>query len=522
MKTRREMGEKMMINRKYLACAALSALLLNSAAVYGQTQNESFDSMVALIEILNEKGVISKEEADRFIARYRNQAEPAPQGTKLYSSEEEKKVLVDTITSEVAQRVSPYVEGRVAKDVNEKFKEKEKAEAGNWAKRIRFGGDMRLRYQGDYFEEQNANFLDPSQLPDQVVYPQTERHRGRVRVRVAAEAQINDQVKAAVRLATGNEEDPVSTNDTLGDYMNKDSVVFDQAYVQWQPDEQITGWGGRIPSPWFSTDLVWDSDLNFEGLAATYNHQFNDHLDGFFTLGAFQVDEFAETTEDKYLYGGQAGFAGRFIDGCQLKLAVAYYDYDNIVGKSDTAEGAPLTGYSTPQYLQKGNTLFYLDPQNTVLGLAADFQEVNVTGTFDIGFFDPVHILLSGDFVKNIGYDKDEVAERIFGNDISQLGDVEEDEGYQVGLSVGYPKIQERWEWLAFLRYKYLEADAVLDAFTDSDFHLGGTNAKGWILGGSLGLYKNVWVDLRWLTSDEIKGPQFSVDTLQVDLNVKY
>jgi hypothetical protein len=147
---------------------------------------------------------------------------------------------------------------------------------------------------------------------------------------------------------------------------------------------------------------------------------------------------------------------------------------------------------------------------------------VNVTGTFDIGFFAPVHIMLSGDFVKNIGYDKDEVAARIFGNDISQLGDVEEDEGYQVGLSVGYPKIQERWEWLAFLRYKYLEADAVLDAFTDSDFHLGGTNAKGWILGGSLGLYKNVWVDLRWLTSDEIKGPQFSVDTLQVDLNVKY
>ncbi|RJX32655.1 MAG: hypothetical protein C4531_06235 [Desulfurivibrio sp.] len=512
----------MMINRKYLACAALSALLLNSAAVYGQTPEQSFDSIVALIEILNEKGIINQEEADRFIARYRNQGQPAPQEAKLYQSEEEKKQLVDTITSEVAQRVSPYVEGRVAKDINEKFKEKETAEASHWAKRIRFGGDMRLRYQGDYFEEQNANFLDPSELPDQVVYPQTERQRGRVRVRVAAEAQVNDQVKAVVRLSTGNEEDPVSTNDTLGDYMNKDSVVFDQAYVQWQPNKEITAWGGRIPNPWFATDLVWDSDLNFEGLAASYAHEFNDKLSAFLTLGAFGIDEFAETTEDKYLYGAQAGIDTRFMEGYRFKLAVAYYDYDNLVGKADTAQGAPLTGYTAPQYLQKGNTLFYLDPQNTVLGLASDFQELNVTGTFDVEFFDPVHIMLTGDFVKNIGYDEDEVAERIFGHDTYRLGDVEEDEGYLVGLSVGYPKITERWQWLASLKYKYLEADAVLDAFTDSDFHLGGTNAEGWILGGSLGLAKNVWLDLRWLSSDEIEGPQFSVDTLQIDLNVKY
>jgi hypothetical protein len=519
----------MMINRKYLACAALSALLLNSApAVYGQTGDQSFDSIVALIEILNEKGIINQEEADRFITRYRTQAQPDTQAqpasgeVKLYYSDEEKKLLVETITPEVAQRVSPYVEGRIAKDINERFKEKETAEASQWAKRIRFGGDMRLRYQGDFFEEQNANFLDPSKLPDKVVYPQTERHRGRIRVRVNAEAQINDQIKTAVRLSTGNEEDPVSTNDTLGDYMNKDSVVFDQAYVQWQPTKELAAWGGRIPNPWFYTDLVWDSDLNFEGLAATYNRQFNENLSGFLTLGAFQIDEFADTTEDKYLYASQAGFNFRFMEGYQLKLAVAYYDYDNIVGKSDTTTGAALTGYTAPQYLQKGNTLFYLDPDNSLLGLASDFQEINVTGSFDVGFFDPVHIILSGDFVKNIGYDKDEVAARIFGHDTYKLGDVEEDEGYMVGLSVGYPKIQDRGQWLAFLKYKYLEADAVLDAYTDSDFHLGGTNAKGWVLGGSLGLSENVWLDLRWLSSDEIKGPQFSVDTLQVDLNVKY
>jgi hypothetical protein len=98
----------------------------------------------------------------------------------------------------------------------------------------------------------------------------------------------------------------------------------------------------------------------------------------------------------------------------------------------------------------------------------------------------------------------------------------EETDGYQIGLQVGYPKILTFGDWNVFLNYKYLEADAVLDAFTDSDFHLGGTNAKGWILGGRLGIYKNVWLVARWLTADEISGPPLAIDVFQLDLNAVY
>jgi hypothetical protein len=64
--------------------------------------------------------------------------------------------------------------------------------------------------------------------------------------------------------------------------------------------------------------------------------------------------------------------------------------------------------------------------------------------------------------------------------------------------------------------------DAVLDAFTDSDFHLGGTNAKGWFIGGNYGLMKNVWLTGRWLTADVITGPPYGVDVLQVDINTQF
>jgi hypothetical protein len=95
-------------------------------------------------------------------------------------------------------------------------------------------------------------------------------------------------------------------------------------------------------------------------------------------------------------------------------------------------------------------------------------------------------------------------------------------DGYQFKLTLGYPRISLRHEWQAFVGYRYLEADAVLDAFTDSDFHLGGTNHKGFMIGGSYGLDKNTWLSARWMSSDEISGLPLSIDVLQLDLNAKF
>jgi hypothetical protein len=84
------------------------------------------------------------------------------------------------------------------------------------------------------------------------------------------------------------------------------------------------------------------------------------------------------------------------------------------------------------------------------------------------------------------------------------------------------PEVNRRHYWQVFGAYKYLERDAVLDAFNDSDFHLGGTNNKGFILGGLYGLDRNVSVGLRWLSSSQIDGPPLSMDVLQIDLNAKF
>ena len=55
----------------------------------------------------------------------------------------------------------------------------------------------------------------------------------------------------------------------------------------------------------------------------------------------------------------------------------------------------------------------------------------------------------------------------------------EQTEGYQLVWSWATRRCAPGGEWNFGVFYKYLEADAVLDAFTDSDFHGGGTDAEG-------------------------------------------
>ena len=86
----------------------------------------------------------------------------------------------------------------------------------------------------------------------------------------------------------------------------------------------------------------------------------------------------------------------------------------------------------------------------------------------------------------------------------------------------GWPVLDKPHNWQVFFGYRYLERDAVLDAFTDSDFRLGGTDAQGYFIGGSFAWDRNAWLSAKWMSADEIDGLSFSVDVLQVDFNARF
>ncbi len=62
----------------------------------------------------------------------------------------------------------------------------------------------------------------------------------------------------------------------------------------------------------------------------------------------------------------------------------------------------------------------------------------------------------------------------------------------------------------------------MLDAFNDNDFHLGGTNAKGYFLYASYYFANNTWLDARWFSANEVFGSPYAIDVLQLEVQTKF
>ena len=492
------------------------------------------ETTLNLIQLLVEQGVLKQEAADAMLKKAQQQAAEKTEQAKAAEAESNKGVV----------RVT-YVPESVKREIREQVRQEVVAQAKlerwgdvnavpEWLDRLKWEGDIRLRHQGDLFADGNAPETTFQVSGQNVSNTLEDRQRERVRLRLGLNANVTGKVDAGIRITTGNTSDPVSTNQTLGNYDNKYTLVLDRAFLKLRPVDDLALSGGRIPNPFFSTDLVWDEDVNFEGVAVSYAPGAQEpqrEFKPFVTAGAFPLQEVEKragvAARDKWLVAAQAGLEWAPSTRARFKLGAGYYQYRNVAGiRNPTPTTTGLYDLSAPQFRQKGNSLFVVDTDanndaaqdDPVYGLAADYRIANVTLVADFAEFFPIHIIGSFDWARNVGFDQGEVLAHT-GQNIEP-----ETDGYQVKLTIGHPKFNyiDDHEWQAFIGYRYLERDAVLDAFTDSDFHLGGTNHKGFMLGGSYSLYKNTWLSARWMSSDEISGLPLSIDVFQLDLNAKF
>ena len=506
---------------KIAAILALTFVCQGAQAGEKQEMEALRQTTLNLIEALVQQGLLTRDKADALI-RSATVAQPVEQPGQAQQVPEANVVRV------------PYVPEIVKREMREQIKNEVLAQARSerwgdpgalpdWVDRFKFSGDIRLRFQEDMFQKDNTTPANLALFGIKMDNSTENRQRLRVRARLNLGIKITDDWTAGLRLTTGDTTTPVSSNQTMGNTFNKYSVVFDRAYLKYDPYRWLSVSGGRIPNPWFSTDLVWYEDLNFEGLAATLKPQLSDHLTGFFTAGAFPIQEIQSSdtvlAKSKWLFGAQAGAEWVSEDMSKLKLGVSYYKYTNIAGQPNPI-GSTAYSLTAPQYTQKGNSMFNNNAVNNPTAnpnaLAANFHELNLTGMYDWAAFDPMHVVFTGDFVKNIGFDRQEILQRT-GLDIKPRT-----MGYQAQVMLGVPEIKKDGEWQAYFGYRHLERDAVLDAFTNPDFHLGGTDTKGYFIGGNYGVNKNAWIGLRYMSADQIDGPPLAIDVLLVDLNAKF
>lgn len=138
-------------------------------------------------------------------------------------------------------------------------------------------------------------------------------------------------------------------------------------------------------------------------------------------------------------------------------------------------------------------------------------------------------LLLTGDFARNFGFTPQNLINTPLNNyDVCSgtppcIGPYKSGpNAFMARLLVGNPRPGVAGDWNITAGYKYIEPDAVLDAFNDHDFHGGGANAKGYFIYASYFFANNTWVDGRWYSANEVYGPPLAIDILQLELNTRF
>jgi hypothetical protein len=147
-------------------------------------------------------------------------------------------------------------------------------------------GDVRLRYQYVGGETQSRGpVASPPANGVAGTNDWLERERERYRLRLGLRGTLMDDWFFGVRLETNN--NARSTNVTFGDdtasstpggggpfEKNSDTIYVGQAYGGYKGFPDFTFTGGRMPNPLVTTRMVWDPDINPEGLAEQWKHTF--------------------------------------------------------------------------------------------------------------------------------------------------------------------------------------------------------------------------------------------------------
>jgi hypothetical protein len=420
-------------------------------------------------------------------------------------------------------------------------------------------GDLRLRY------EYRGGRL-PSNDPD---HPNDwqERERERYRLRLGLRGTLLDDWFFGVRLETGAS--ARSSNVTFGADTSTDSpggggpfakgddgVYVGQAYGGYKGFPGFTFIGGRMPNPFVRTLMVWDDDINPEGLAEQWKHTFTIgggttapasyskdgkavtpapteplvKIDVFANFGQFVYDDANPTnpigpiptvtqpiggetqnvpTANAFMLGWQVGAKFDFPKKFYFQLAPTLYNY--------TGDGNTF------------NIHFSGDPP-------IDGETQNQTG---------INSLLVFDIPAEIGWKVGKIPMRLFG-DFATNFDADDrataaghpDKGgdryaYEIGLGVGQLKKKRDWEIDAWWQHQdqyALDPNLVDTEMFDTKLNLEGVAVKaGYMLADAVSL--NLTWAYAWRIDDSIgtggKGditinPMDQYQIFQADLNFKF
>lgn len=349
-----------------------------------------------------------------------------------------------------------------------------------WLSRIKFSGDFRYRHE-TINRQSERDFLKGN-------------NRQRIRARLAISAMINNYLDVYFRIASGSEI-PTSTNQTLTDSFSTKDFLLDRAYLDWHPHSKDGGnvFAGKMKNLFYrpdTTGLIWDSDVNLEGIAGRYYHHIDPECRIIFNGGGFWVDK-DFPNEDIFLWAVQGYYDLILYKEEYLRGGISYYDYSNIKGKG------PLQRTFTPDLARSVSFLGNTSEDGVY---AFDYNTIELFAQYEF-MADQYPVSIFYDYVKN------------------PAAQTHRSTGYLAGCRFNRTKGKGTWQ----IRYSYRELapDCVVAVFSDADSGGGGTDLRGHKISYDYMLTDNVTASLLYYINEVGPGNQ-EYNKLQADINIKF
>ncbi|HLP07844.1 MAG TPA: putative porin [Opitutaceae bacterium] len=366
-----------------------------------------------------------------------------------------------------------------------------KLNLGSQITEFKLGGDVRLRHQYQETRNQNTTLT-------------TDRTRERFRFRLNGDVQMQKGWSAGFALETASAAD--SGNQTFENGGDDYSIYLARAYIGWQPRNDLKFVAGKIKNPIYTTDLVWDGDINPQGVSETYIVSLGGKDSIEFRALQSIMDDNNEATKgrtgnDAWLFAQQAVFT-KYFGTTKLIAAPGYMAYSTS-NMSGLTNETPFNGDTIGLSL----ATFAGEVEFANIGAEGNSLKVYWDSSYNFEAGTRVHKVYG---LSSATWNKDPLA--------WLLG---------VGYSHGSGKLQG--DWNVRLDYRRIGVGSIDPNLSDSDFAFGNLNQDGFKLGASYNLVDFCSLNVTYFRTsdirDTLKHAVAGLDKssiLQVDLVTKF
>lgn len=435
-------------------------------------------------------------------------------------------------------------------------------------KELSLYGDLGLRYQWD--NSQNVYYNHKGHLGHD---HGEQKSRFRYRLRLSADFKLSDNWFGGVQLATNQFPDSGFQTYTSG-FANQ-NIYLSKAFVGWKATDWATFIAGKQNNPFYSTELVWDGQLNPSGVVERiafhklFGGSVQEEITGYtkdgkpivasrttsyetpweLSLVAGQFffhdnDEYNygyKSNRDAYLFVEQLIGTYKFNKDVSVTVAPAFLTYNGADASPVNVHPFPNASYSNLAYPHIGNTgyLKILDVPGDVTFKLFN-KRVKAYWDFTYNFdgkqrAEKIYLLNGQSLYLN---EDGKVSTTETGSSVTELKggrhSSKDNFAFLVGLQVGQNR--KKNDWSAFVNYRQVGLAAVDPNLNEGTWGGSRTNLKGWKAGVAYNFTDSVVASVTYYYADALRKNLYGVNTtegaklanfrkneiIQVDLNVKF